>query len=125
MQAMDEELARAKLAKSQAQSQTPKSSKQTQRHTKSSTAKGKMKATALPDAEEYEDSDLEAMHAELNQSLARDADGSDDEAEEMMDYGLMKNFLESFKSQAGLAGPVGSLVGRLEPNWTLPRDESG
>ena len=57
-------------------------------------------------------------------------DGRDDDNEEdddddegqPMDYTLMKNFLESFKSQAGLSGPVSNLSGLLDPGWTLPRD---
>ena len=86
-----------------------------------------MKASVLPEDDQDDSdgySDLDAMHEELQQHLARDpdADGSDDENEEEMDYGLMKNFLESFKSQAGLSGPVGNLAARLQPDWTLPRD---
>ncbi|GJJ09468.1 hypothetical protein Clacol_003691 [Clathrus columnatus] len=42
--------------------------------------------------------------------------------EEHMDYTLIKNFLESFKSQQGLSGPVSSLLGRL--GGQLPRDTS-
>lgn len=41
---------------------------------------------------------------------------------EHMDYTLIKNFLESFKSQQGLSGPVSNLIGRL--GWQLPRDTS-
>ncbi|KAK0198551.1 SGT1 protein-domain-containing protein [Armillaria mellea] len=69
-----------------------------------------------------EDDDIEAaMEAELKAVLeGRD----DDDEEEPMDYNLIKNFLESFKSQAGLSGPVSNLAGRLHPGWTLPRDES-
>ena len=36
---------------------------------------------------------------------------------------LIKDFLESFKSQGGLSGPVGNLAGRLQPGWQIPRDE--
>ena len=61
------------------------------------------------------------MDAELRAALKRE---EDDEVEEAgMDYNLIKNFLESFKSQSGLAGPVGNLAGRLDPSWTLPRDD--
>ncbi len=64
-----------------------------------------------------------AMDAELKAAMEReDADEDVDVEEEDIDYGLIKNFLESFKSQAGLPGPVGNLVGRLEPGWRLPRD---
>ncbi|THH09887.1 hypothetical protein EW145_g1723 [Phellinidium pouzarii] len=53
---------------------------------------------------EDEDGDLEAvMEAELRAALEHEEGDSGDE--EPMDYGMIKNFLESFKSQAGLAGP--------------------
>ena len=82
--------------------------------------KGKGKATA---GNEDEDEDIEAaLDAELKASLERDAD--DDQAEDPPDYNLIKNFLESFKSQAGLSGPVSNLAGRLQPGWQLPRDET-
>lgn len=71
--------------------------------------------------------DIEAsMQAELESLLEQeDAGDSDEEANKpTMDYNLIKNFLESFKSQGGLSGPVGNLAGRLQPGWTLPRDES-
>ncbi|KAI1295028.1 SGT1-domain-containing protein [Xylaria venustula] len=38
-----------------------------------------------------------------------------------IDYNLAKNLLESFKSQAGLAGPAGNLMGMM--GIKLPRDE--
>lgn len=85
-----------------------------------SDAKGKGKAE--PPAEE-EDEDIEmAMEAELKAAL----EGADEEdfEEAGLDYNLIKNFLESFKSQAGLAGPVGNLAGMLQPDWKLPRDNS-
>ena len=57
------------------------------------------------------------------ESLEEDEDEDSDETEKL-DYNLIKNFLESFKSQGGLSGPVGNLMGRLQPDWKLPRDES-
>ncbi|KAG6866852.1 hypothetical protein C0991_008788 [Blastosporella zonata] len=81
--------------------------------------KGKAKATV-----EDEDEDIEsAMDAELKAALEHE-DGDDDEDEEPPDYNLIKNFLESFKSQTGLSGPVGNLAGMLQPEWQLPRDSS-
>ncbi|KAH0590386.1 hypothetical protein H2248_000555 [Termitomyces sp. 'cryptogamus'] len=78
--------------------------------------KGKAKATV-----EDGDGDIESvMEAELRATLERD----DEDDEEPPDYNLIKNFLESFKSQAGLSGPVGNLVGMLQPEWQLPRDNS-
>lgn len=71
-----------------------------------------------------EDEDIEvAMAAELKAALERgDEDESGDENEQI-DYNLIKNFLESFKSQAGLSGPVSNLASRLQPGFKFPRDE--
>jgi hypothetical protein len=46
-------------------------------------------------------------------------EGSDEEVD--IDYNLAKNLLESFKSQGGMAGPAGNLLGLM--GMTLPRDE--
>jgi hypothetical protein len=107
MQAMDKELGRLRNNTS------------TRASAPSADAKGKGKAKA----EEEEDEDIEAaMEAELKAALEN---GDDEDAEDAgMDYNLIKNFLESFKSQAGLSGPVGNLAGRLQPDWKLPRDDS-
>jgi hypothetical protein len=48
-------------------------------------------------------------------------DESDDE-EVNIDFNLAKNLLESFKSQAGMAGPGGNLLGLM--GMQLPRDDS-
>ncbi|EOO02573.1 putative regulatory factor sgt1 protein [Phaeoacremonium minimum UCRPA7] len=46
----------------------------------------------------------------------------DSDAEEVdVDYNLAKNLLESFKSQAGVAGPAGNILGMM--GLRLPRDE--
>ncbi|KAI9572712.1 SGT1 protein-domain-containing protein [Boletus coccyginus] len=90
------------------------------------TEKGKGKTRATP-ADVDVDMDIDAsMQAELESLLEQeDGGGSDEDGDKPnMDYNLIKNFLESFKSQAGLPGPVGNLAGRLQPEWTLPRDES-
>ncbi len=53
-----------------------------------------------------------------------DANGSVDESEDEevdIDFNLAKNLLESFKGQAGVAGPGGNLMGML--GMQLPRDE--
>lgn len=77
------------------------------------------------DQDEDDDFDIDdpllAMDAELRAALiaAGDVDSDDDldgdglEGDQAMDYNLIKNFLESYKSQGGMAGPVGNLVGRL------------
>ncbi|KAI9844910.1 MAG: hypothetical protein M1837_005196 [Sclerophora amabilis] len=51
-------------------------------------------------------------------------DGDDDEHDDKeldIDYNLVKNMLESFKGQAGMAGPGGNLLGLM--GMQLPRDE--
>lgn len=86
-------------------------------------AKGKTKATIEDEMAIEEDLDFDieaAMEAELNQTLKKD-DGDFDES---LNYNLIKNFLESFKSQAGLSGPVSNLAGRLAPDMRFPRDAS-
>ncbi|KAI6133287.1 SGT1 protein-domain-containing protein [Pisolithus croceorrhizus] len=66
--------------------------------------------------------DIEAaMEAELHAALEKG--DSEDQDETPLDYNLIKNFLESFKSQAGLSGPVSNLAGRLMPEWKMPRDD--
>jgi hypothetical protein len=110
MQAMDAELARTHKPK------------QPTKSTKADKGKGKAKALSTED-----DADIEAaMDAELKSILERGGadDADDDQEEEPMDYNLIKNFLESFKSQGGLSGPVSNLAGRLQPGWQLPRDEA-
>lgn len=59
-----------------------------------------------------DEEDMDAMEAMVN----------DDVGEGSLDYTLMKNFLESFKSQQGLPGPVSNLIGRL--GGQLPRDNT-
>jgi hypothetical protein len=105
MQAMDAELARSRSSSKKAAS-SPKD-------------KGKGKATMVDEEEDIE----AAMDAELKAALeANGIEDQDEEGEAPADYNLIKNFLESFKSQAGLSGPVSNLAGRLQPGWTLPRD---
>ncbi|KAK3720551.1 hypothetical protein LTR37_003600 [Vermiconidia calcicola] len=54
-----------------------------------------------------------------------DGELSSDDEEEFndVDLGLAKNMLESFKGQAGMAGPAGNLMRNLGVN--MPRDEGG
>jgi hypothetical protein len=114
MQAMDMELARSRASNGKQKPSTRKD-------------KGKGKATepAAPI-----DHDIEAaMDAELKtllerEGLGNDTDGDEEDTDPGMDYNLIKNFLESFKSQAGMSGPVSNLAGRLEPGFSLPRDFS-
>ncbi|KAH6681224.1 SGT1 protein-domain-containing protein [Plectosphaerella plurivora] len=50
-----------------------------------------------------------------------DSDAESEDGEMDIDYNLAKNILESFKSQAGMAGPAGNLLGMF--GVQLPRDE--
>jgi hypothetical protein len=105
MQAMDVELARITNAKA---GQTKQE-------------KGKGKATQ---SDMFSDADIDAsMEAELRATLEGE-DEDDEDTDTGIDYNMIKNFLESFKSQAGLSGPVSNLAGRLQPDWTIPRDDS-
>jgi hypothetical protein len=110
MQAMDEELARSRSKNaSAAPPNVPLGEK----------GKGKEMAPARG-AEEGMDIET-AMDAELKAALEHDEDAEVDvSADGGLDYNLIKNFLESFKSQAGLSGPVSNLVGRLQPGWLYP-----
>ncbi|KAH9922003.1 SGT1 protein-domain-containing protein [Epithele typhae] len=84
---------------------------------RSSGSRGKSKVTESNE----DDIDIEAaMQAEVDELL----EPADDDESAGADYTLIKNFLESFKSQGGLSGPVGALAGRLQRGWTFPRDES-
>jgi len=64
---------------------------------------------------------LPALRAEGSQS--KDIDGEDEmsDKEVDIDYNLARNLLESFKSQAGMAGPAGNLLSLM--GMPLPRDE--
>ncbi|KAH9853055.1 SGT1 protein-domain-containing protein [Lenzites betulinus] len=123
MRAMDQELARARgpHTKADSSAKPPPLSKGTK-------GKGKGKETAKDDSDGEDGPDIEAaMEAELRASLdgGEFEDELDEAGEGTVDYKLIKNFLESFKSQAGTSGPVGNLVGRLQQGWSLPRDDDG
>jgi len=113
MQAMDAELAHSRPSNGKLKPPT------------TSKAKGKGKATETVTPV---DGDIDtAMEAELKALLDGEGLGDDSDGEDMdpgIDYNLIKNFLESFKSQAGLSGPVSNLAGRLQPDFKLPRDFS-
>jgi hypothetical protein len=112
MRAMDEELVRLRSQKTPASSQNASIGDK---------GKGKARAQGVEEGANIE----AAMDAELKTALELDEDDEVDlDAEGNVDYNLIKNFLESFKSQAGLSGPVSNLAGRLQPGWGLPRDDS-
>ncbi|KAG6820765.1 hypothetical protein H0H93_012029 [Arthromyces matolae] len=111
MEAMDAELSRLRPSNSRKATTTTTTQSSEKR-------KGKAKATV-----EDEDEDIEgAMDAELKAALEDGDDDDEEDTTEPPDYNLIKNFLESFKSQAGLSGPVSNLAGMLQPGWQLPRD---
>ncbi|KAF8624765.1 hypothetical protein AX15_005659 [Amanita polypyramis BW_CC] len=107
MKARDEELARARDPKIQGRESDTK-------------GEGKARESTIQEGQDIE----AAMEAELKASLDHEEYEDGGVMEENIDYNLIKNFLESFKSQEGLAGPVSSLAGRLQPGWKLPRDTS-
>ncbi|KAH7883844.1 SGT1-domain-containing protein [Phlebopus sp. FC_14] len=121
MQAMDAELSRSQLSKAKARREAIPTPPQPQKFTDN----GKGKALTPPTNADMDMDTEAAMDAELKTLLEEDVGDSDrEEGEPTMDYNLIKNFLESFKSQGGLSGPVGNLAGRLKPDWSLPRDET-
>jgi len=108
MKALDAELSREKSKKPSKQSSSLK-------------GKGKAKEDSNAMAVDENDIDIEAaMDAELKEALQE----AESDPEEPMDYNMIKNFLESYKSQAGLSGPVSNLAGRLQPGMKLPRDDA-
>jgi hypothetical protein len=113
MKALDEALTSKTSTKNKASKSEP---------LKPSTNKGKGKETlkaSVTDEAEDDDFDIEAaMAAELKGALEDDWEG-----DQPPDYNMIKNFLESYKSQQGLSGPVSNLAGRLQPEFKLPRDD--
>ncbi len=57
-----------------------------------------------------------------SRSKKLDDDGEGESDEEInIDFNLARNLLESFKSQGGVAGPTGNMLGMM--GMQLPRDE--
>ena len=56
---------------------------------------------------------------QVERTAMEEEDSGDEEVD--IDYNLAKNLLESFKSQAGMAGPTSNILGMM--GMTLPRDE--
>lgn len=109
----------------QLQNKTPHPGRKARTHKMPDTkGKGKQMASVeeVSSDEDADDDDFDvdaAMEAELKAALQVDEIGG-----EGLDYNLIKNFLESFKSQGGLSGPVSNLSGMLAPDLTFPRDSS-
>jgi len=85
-------------------------------------AKGKGKEQAKDEIPM--DVDTEDIEAAMDRELKIALEGYESDSEQPSDYGMIKNFLESFKSQEGLSGPFSNLAGRLMPDFKLPRDQS-
>ena len=137
MEAMEKELERLKSRPVELPLKAPLAS--SRREDKSTVPKEKGKGVSpqitVGDDGGDEDEDMEGveqqMDAELKAALEKDhevvSSEEDDEIDDEppMDYTMIKNFLESFKSQQGMAGPVSGLAGRLNgAGWIFPRDES-
>ena len=100
MTAMDSELQRAK--------------------TKSSPAAAPSSLADEASSSDSED-DIDALDAELKRALKG---GREDlQSEDSINYGMIKNFLESFKAQSGNAGPVSNMFGRLDSDFKMPTDK--
>lgn len=82
----------------------------------------------VDDLDGMDDDALEAMDRELRRALGDEDDGDVDDDEEMRaalgsldddgkrEYRMMRDFLASYQGQAGGAGAVGNLFGRLKEN---------
>ncbi|KXN83606.1 hypothetical protein AN958_01171 [Leucoagaricus sp. SymC.cos] len=122
MNAMDAELSRLRSSGRKTKPDQPHTQPAATATEKDVNGKGKEKAHVISGDE---DIDIEAtMEAELKAALEKGEDDDDGfgEEDEPVDYNMIKNFLESFKSQAGLSGPVSNLAGRLQPGFQFPRD---
>ncbi|MCJ1354738.1 MAG: hypothetical protein MMC33_004727 [Icmadophila ericetorum] len=85
-------------------------------------AAGALRLDPLPQAGNLDGKSprLRGTSAQLSKAKAP-KDDSDSDEEVNVDYNLAKNILESFKGQAGMAGPGGNLLGLM--GLYLPRDE--
>ncbi|KAM7193772.1 protein ecdysoneless [Naviculisporaceae sp. PSN 640] len=67
------------------------------------------------------DKDNNGKGKDKDKAEVDDEEDEDDDQVVDIDYNLAKNLLESFKSQAGMAGPTGNLLSLM--GMQLPRDE--
>lgn len=65
--------------------------------------------------------DSKAKDKGKGKQRATEEDEESDDEDVDIDYNLARNLLESFKSQGGMAGPTGNLLGLM--GFQLPRDE--
>jgi hypothetical protein len=62
-----------------------------------------------------------SIEKEVDRKEHQDWEDESDDEDINIDFNLAKNLLESFKSQAGMAGPGGNLLGMM--GMQMPRDE--
>ncbi|KAM0755174.1 SGT1-domain-containing protein [Meredithblackwellia eburnea MCA 4105] len=122
MEQMEQELGKARKAKSSSKVTPPPPIAAKSAPNPKPTSKKKASDTTSKivvdssDSEGDEDEEMAEMDAELSRLFKSSEDGGGE-----MDLNLVKNFLASFESQGGFAGPAGNLSGRL--GFTLPRNE--
>lgn len=85
------------------------------------------KSSVIDDEDDDMDPELAAklsgdMDAELAELLKHDPDDEGDRLQPSQ-YNLLKNLLASYDSQAGAAGPVSNMAGRLAPGMQIPQNE--
>jgi hypothetical protein len=71
------------------------------------------------DSRALKDGDKGKAQASSSTDIITDHESDQDDVD--IDYNLAKNLLESFKSQGGMSGPTGNLLGMM--GIQLPRDE--
>ncbi|KAI0424319.1 SGT1-domain-containing protein [Xylaria sp. FL1042] len=81
---------------------------------------GALKLDTRPERAKVQDSNGSVVPSPERSGAEEAGEESCDEDVDI-DYNLAKNLLESFKSQVGLAGPAGNLMGMM--GMKLPRDE--
>ncbi|WWD22408.1 hypothetical protein CI109_106899 [Kwoniella shandongensis] len=127
MRAMEEELAKTKPSTtSNAKSTSTGKGQKAKPKSKPSMANPLPSIPTEADLDEMDEDDLIAMDRELRAALKGagveddDLDGDEDveeakelEGEDRREYEMMRDFLESYKSQGGGSGVVGNLFGRL------------
>ena len=117
MGAMDAELARVQSTKA-ASSGTSASIKPSRKSVEGVTIHDDM-SDSEGDMDD-EDVSMSDLDAELAAALKRDPGEA---VNGNVDYTMISNFLESFKAQNGLAGPVSNMFGRIDKDFVMPRDQ--
>ncbi|WAQ86531.1 hypothetical protein PtA15_7A257 [Puccinia triticina] len=80
-------------------------------------------------SDDSDDSDVEmddidrAIHSELADLMNQSGVQLDGQSHDQPNYSVISNFLESFKSQVGLPGPVGNMAGRIGFDFFPSKDK--